>query len=520
MDFKSILRSKMNLSFVMLWLYLWILFSLQTLANDARMTIIFAVILGVLSFISSFLILKTLSSKFTKVKMEAKNQQSLLIGIFVAMITFLIFEAYLAGQYPGGMSTDTIAQYSQAIGDLPYNDWHPVLHTLFFFTLPLKMGHGLGFVIFMQLLYFSVAFGYLIYTLYKNGCPKLFCGLICFYIWFNPFLATNMMYPWKDIGMLIFAILLMGYYIQIMCTHGEWINRKSNLLLFSAIVVICSFMRHNAILFTAPLVLNVLFYLLKNRKTRVFIALFIMFFFLLVKFTYIELKVEQPNSRIVEIVGLPVTIWCNVMKKTPDVLPENTVETMHELASQNSYEDYYSTGSFNSIKYTGLIDLAKINSLSYWDILKYTYQCFRYAPKASFEAFAKLTDIVWGIDGKVTPKLSEVKEDNPWGIVKKPYLSAELFTRQNIAFFSSGFGKVLFGSIGFEMLCMFALATNLFASNRFSFIHLLPLFCYDFGTMLLLSTDDYRFFLLNLPLWLPVIFLMLHDRKKLVLDKP
>lgn len=507
-------KYRMKLPIFVLWVYLWILFSLQSISVDAEMSVVFWMFLGLLSFTTAFLILQFLPDKMLQIKMNGNNQHSYRVGLIVAVVTFLFFEMYLAGQYPGGMSPDTITQYSQGIGEATYNDWHPVLHTLLFFTLPLKTGYRLGFVVFMQLIYFSLVLGYLAYVLHKNKCPKLFLSMICVYIWINPFMATYMMYPWKDIGLTIFAILLMGYYIQIICTKGKWLDKIRNLVLFSVVTVICGFMRHNAVLFVAPIVLIVLMYALKSRKARIGVVLGIAFCFLLVKILYDELGVEQPDRRTMETVGLPLTVWCNVMQKNPDALPEETQKFMYALATQEAYESEYVVGSFNNIKWSGTIDNEKIDALTYGDVLRYTCQCFRYAPKASFEALAKLTDMVWAVDGKDAP-ITPTVADNSWEIVKKSYPKSELFVNQEKAFFSSGFGKILFGSIGFELLIMVIFAVSMFAKKRFAFIHMLPLFCYDFGTMLLLSGSDYRFFLLNIPLWLAVLFLMLFDETKM-----
>jgi len=243
----------------------------------------------------------------------------------------------------------------------------------------------------------------------------------------------------------------------------------------------------------------------------------IVLFFLLVKGLCVVLKVEQPDKRTVETVGLPVTIWCNVMKNNPDALPEETSDFMYELASREAYENIYVVGSFNAIKFSGAIDTIKIDSLSYGEVLNYTWQCFRYAPKESLQALAKLTDMVWAVDGKDGPK-NVLVGDNSWGIVQNPYPKAAKLVYQFKNFFTSGFGKILFGSFGLELLVLLIISAGMFAKKRCSFIHILPLFCYDFGTMLLLSGRDYRFFLFNIPLWLPVLFLMFRDDRGMKSD--
>lgn len=515
-----------KLAFFILWLYMWLVFSLQTISKLTiydNFTLGFSLLLGFLSFSVAFAVIQYLPPLISSPpEVKPGNRHSIVIGLSAALITFLVFEMYHSAQYPGGMSPDTLEQYSQALGESAYNDWHPVLHTLLYFTLPLKAGGSLDTVVSLQLLYFSLACGYLVYILFKNGCNTPFAAFISFYIWLNPYLAAYLMYPWKDMAMMTFAIILVGYYTQILCTDGEWLENKFNLLLFSALSVLCGFMRHNAVLFVAPLVLIVLFYCLRDWKRRVAIIALITLFFSGIKLTFAALDVEEPNRRVLETVGLPATIWCNVMKECPGQLPEDTRDYLYSLISyDDAYNEYYITGSFNSIKWAEIsgkkaIDIDKIDALSYAEVLKITYQCFRYAPKASLLAATYLTDIVWGIDGKYgKPSISIVNND--WDIMSSPGADAgNAFTLFN-SFFYSGFGCILFGSFGFMLLVMLTVSVCLLAKRRFAFIHIIPLFCYDFGTMLLLSGNDYRFFIVTTPLWLPTIFLMLKDKRKIPL---
>ena len=128
------------------------------------------------------------------------------------------------------------------------------------------------------------------------------------------------------------------------------------------------------------------------------------------------------------------------------------------------------------------------------------------------EALAKLTDQVWGIVGSEWPAAVTIDE-NKYGIAAAPVPGIDGFVHQIQSLYSVGVGRVLFGSIGMQLLAMLAAALLLLAKRRTAFVHIIPLFCYDFGTMLLLSGPDYRFFLLNIPLWMPVLFVMLKDDK-------
>ena len=184
-------------SFFILFFYLSVLLIFQAINNNVQITWMFACFLVAISFIFTQIIKGIFANRIRhQYQTSTSNQKrKVYVGLVIFLFTLIFFVIYLLGQYPGGMSPDTVNQYSQALSS-QYNDWHPALHTILFFTLPLKTGHHLGFIVSLQLLYFSIAFGYLMYVIYRNGCSFISLIGICIYVWVNPFLASYMMYPW------------------------------------------------------------------------------------------------------------------------------------------------------------------------------------------------------------------------------------------------------------------------------------------------------------------------------------
>ncbi|MCD8130780.1 MAG: hypothetical protein LUE16_05805 [Lachnospiraceae bacterium] len=506
---KSFFGDGTKYAFPILFLYLLLYFILLASSNSCAITKAFWIFLGLISLGFSILILSA-AKKIGSLKLKSLSylidKTSYLQIICVFLISLIVFLFYFSGSFTEmAEGSDVYVQYSQAIGQTPYSNWHPVLHTLLFFTLPLKVIEQYSFIVILQLVYFCLAFTYLIFVLRINGAPRLFLACLCIYIWLNPFLAPYMMSPLKDIAMMIFAILLLAYYIQIICSKAAWLQKKRNLLLFSLVSVACGFMRHNAVLFVAPLVLIVLFYAAKDKKIRFSLVATILITVFLVKGIYLCLNVESPSQRKVETIGLPLTIWCNVMQTYPSSLPTETQLALYDLIPEEFYDSFYLSAGFNSIKWNEGMNLDKIDALSYAEVLKYTYQCFRYDPKGSLEALASLTSFVWKMDisDSVYNPLSDTNE--------AVFPAAATFVRQLATLFGTGFWGSLFGSYGLELFLMLITGVILLVQNRMSILHVLPFFCYDFGTMLLLTGRDYRFFLFNIPLWLPVLFLMLRD---------
>ncbi len=452
-------------AFIILWLYTWIVFMLKAIKIGADITWLYAAFWGIfsagISIFAFYILNKLMWFKFNE--QTPSKKECILCWIYAFLITFIFVMIF----------------------------WGPQL----FYKLPLLTGHGLGLIVFLQLLYFCLAFSYLIYVLYRNGCPKWLLIISCVYIWINPFYINEMMFPWKDHAFTIFAILLVAYYIQIIASKGVWLQKKTNILLFSIGAVVCTYMRHNAILFVAPLVIIALLYVPLKRSIKIGIVLSLLVGCVFVKGLYSYLNVAEPSGRTLETVGLPATVWCNVMQKNPDALPKETQEVMYGLATPEAYKEIYKTGNFSSIKWTG-IDKLKVDDMSYKEVLNYTWQCFRYAPKESIEAVAVLTSMVWQM-GRMGSLQSVGFNIKQWVI--------SLF----------GLAKDMFSSFGIMIWILLAVGLALFAKGRMAFMHIIPLFCYDFGTMLLLSGPDYRFFVLNTSLWIPLILLMYMDKTML-----
>lgn len=509
---KSINRTISNKwSVVILAAYLWIVSSMFSILHGVSVNPLFLIILFVICSCVSYLFIKLFYKPICDIKPGKPISNAKVWGFSSFGLIIAIYFLYFLGQYPGGLSADSLSQYNQAVGMEGYVDWHPVIHTLLYFTLPIKLGGNIATVVFLQILYWAMAMGYLIYALAKSGMRRITLGLFLVYILINPNLATYVVNPWKDIAFMTFVAVMMACYIQIFATKGEWLSKWTNVLLFALAIVMGILVRHNAVLFVAPLVLISLFFLGKNKKGKAILVISVIVMYCLVKALYSFMALPETPKRKLETIGFPMTIICNVMKYNPEALPEDTRIALYGVASKESYELGYETGSFNSIKFSNYIDVDNVDALTYKTTLKYTYECFRYAPRESFEAVAKLTDMFWDFYGDYGP-INPVFIDNDYGFELKPVKGFDSVLNLVVNFGKICPLKAVYGSLGTIMLIELAVAAALFAGKRRSFIHILPMFCYNYGTMLLLSGDDYRFFLYTIVLWVPTVFIMIKDR--------
>ncbi len=85
-----------------------------------------------------------------------------LLALFAIAVYYIVF-------FPGTFSPDSLSQLKQARTGV-YSDWHPFIHTLLFFTLPMKLlGGSGGYIVLLQIMWFSLALGYLNYSLRKTA---------------------------------------------------------------------------------------------------------------------------------------------------------------------------------------------------------------------------------------------------------------------------------------------------------------------------------------------------------------
>ena len=139
------------------------------------------------------------------------------------------------------------------------------------------------------------------------------------------------------------------------------------------------------------------------------------------------------------------------------------------------------------------------------------------APKASIRAFIALTDMVYGIEnsleGDVDPEMYSI----PYGV---PYTGNEKiagFLKAYKAMVNNSFLRY-FRGIGFTMVvmlvCMLAKCDLKKWKDWKKLFFCLPVFAYNFGTMLLLTGPDSRFFYVSYVVCPLVVCLAMRERSK------
>ena len=102
---------------------------------------------------------------------ERADRPNRRVFLLAAGFSALVYAVYLVAYFPGGFSSDTVYQWRQIQGVMPYTDWHPALHTLMMAAL-LKLVDHPAFVLAVQGLCYALAVGYTADVLVRWRIPN------------------------------------------------------------------------------------------------------------------------------------------------------------------------------------------------------------------------------------------------------------------------------------------------------------------------------------------------------------
>ena len=479
---------KRNLNEILFAIYVSLVFSLvytgQFALAPVYLLILFVIFFVVFYFLSHPLF--SIAGRINSQKTEVKKTGLIVTAAFI--VSFIYLGLWFYYYYPGWFSGDSEMQLNEAVSGI-YTDWHPALHTLLCFTLPLKLTGGWkGSIVLFQIIWFSLALSYMVKTFLRHGNLS-FATISYILILFNPVTGAIIKQPWKDVTLAIFAIFMSCYALNIFF-DGDWIKKPLNLILTSLVTAAATIIRHNAVLFTLPLAVAMVHYI-KGKKFKVIYPVLAATVFVLIKGPlYSSLNVTNPGSRVTETMGLPMIIIGETVKESPELLDDDVLDFAYSIAPKEKWDEFYTSGDFNNIKFNGDINTNPIEDAGTAGVLGYMLSCFISSPKYALKGLIDGTKMVYAVSGDITwsPEFIPPKLLSP--ILSSPLKYVILYV---------GLGN---------------LAVVFFSLQRKNGWFSIPLLCHNFGTMLLLTGPDYRFFYLTYPVtWIILFHLFFKDKK-------
>lgn len=426
-----------------------------------------------------------------------------------------LFLIYYATYYPGCFPTDTLVQYTQTFNG-NYNDWHPVLQTILAIKIPLMLTGGwAGSLVLFQIMIFAFAISYAVCSIltYTN---KWYAITAFFFIIINPNTANLAIYLWKDTTFTILALLLLTFAMHIYFTKGQWLKKTINFITFVIVIVVATIIRHNALLFTIPLLIAVMFFISKKRAVVLLLS-FVVLFSCIKGPLYTYLDVEKPDQRQVETLGLPINVIGAVVKYDYEALDEETKAFADKIASEEGW-DYYQYGNYNAVKYAPGVNNNVIEEYGSAKVLNMMIKCIVASPMVALKGLISLTEPVYAIYTDYREYVVGVPGQDHNGLEFKgneflQNLIIKLTRIVNCCF------PQLFVLLGVAHLFLVTSILSKCKLNKFKdwkkILLILPVFAYNFGSMFALTSryDCARFFGYTFII-LPVLIVILYSQNE------
>lgn len=407
---------------------------------------------------------------------------------------FAMLFIYYFAFYPGCATTDNFYQWQQ-IQNGTYDNWHPAFHTFFMWFLS-RIVNQYSFLVLVQILSFSLVCGWLVKTLYAWHFPMWSILLCEAFLVLHPQTHHIMLYLWKDSAFTIAGLAAIICMIEIFLSKGLWLQYKKNMAVMGILLVCLSLLRHNGILWSYFL-MALLFIIGRKfwKKTVIVTAATFAAIALIEGPIYDAAGVEYfEYQTYTEAVGLPMTILGNIRTLSPEVLSERAADFLNTAAVHEVWVEY-ELGAYNSIKSGRSADA--LNQLTAVPFLEITAETVKDAPALSLQAVYQLTRMLWDVRGEKnwqTP-LEIRGEDYGYPIY---WVEERGNLRQVLADFDAYlFEKfpIIFAFVGVYLAIMIlSTVITFFDKGLDSLYMVLPILAYSYGTMLLLSGRDYRFF--------------------------
>lgn len=182
--------------------------------------------------LTAYCVLFWLEESFVNVS-QPKWYRALVYGAIPAAVWGVYFLVWA----PGIMTYDSFWQWDMAHHLMPYNAWHPVMHTWLIQGVTSVWNSPASYTLF-QIVLVSAIIGYALYELQKAGVPFRWVIATDLFYTLNPVNGFYVLTMWKDIPFSAFLLLLTVFFSKIVLTKGAWLKKLSNMVM----VIVVSFM--------------------------------------------------------------------------------------------------------------------------------------------------------------------------------------------------------------------------------------------------------------------------------------
>ena len=233
---------------------------------------------------------------------------------------------------------------------------------------------------------------------------------------------------------------------------------------------------------------------------------------------YTLLGVKNSSNRAIETLGLPMTVIGAAVSNTPEKLDDETLEFAYKVAPQESWEEKYILGSYNSIKWDENTNNKVIDEYGPSNVIILMFKCINSSKTVSLKALIKLTEASYSVTSDYDQFCGPYIVENDIGLTKN--------NNTRIRTILEGYRNFINDFISYPFLHLgflhFILIVAVLSKCKFNLIglkkmlYIIPVFTYNFGTTLLLTgaEDSTRFFFYTY-LLTPVLLVFLFNQEQI-----
>ncbi len=402
-----------------------------------------------------------------------------LISFLFCLLAWL---PYLAANYPGVMTVDSLNQYGQIVGALPMSNHHPWAHTQligFFWHIGMALTGdpitGLGLFTIFQMLVMAGIFAFLMDTMIRMQVHRRIClATLAFYA-LLPYNALYMVTMWKDIlfsGMvLLYSTILLRFLTGSTHTsHGQAavfpLTFRTDLLYLLAGICMCLFRSNGfyAFLLTLPFLL---FCFRKEWKKHLALNLLILLCVLTVKGPVMN-AAQVASADFVESLSIPIQLAARVyadgesVSEADEEMWNRIVDTSRIAAT---YESFCSDHMKNLIRQgdQAYLEAHKADYFRLWLRFGLSH------PLAYLRGYIDATKGYWFPDVPNRIGFDERIAENPYGLTARPLLHGPVAIKLHEILFKLPDMLPLYGllfSLGAMFWLCILLAARTFVSGQ------------------------------------------------------
>ena len=455
--------------------------------------------------------------------------------LFIYGLTLIFFRNH--------MVADFYKSFNEAINN-QYTDWHPVIFTLIFAKLPIyiveitKIPIDLKHATFIFYEFFrAMVLSLALYNIEKYISKKIAIITLLYYM-FMPLSIHSIVSQTKGTAMgeffiLGFIILLKSKKdikdVDVVNDDIGLKNNKNDIKEISCDILVGLFfalsllMRKNGILFFAFVFLGMLFTLPKIKFSKIvlsFIATIIIITKVIYSFFNITYMPKAHNTH--EMLGLPLTVISAFMKYDEEDVDSDIKEFALELVDNDTslYDGFNIKIGYHSVKWNEKFNYDNaykvFEKYTALDVLNMSYWLFLKNPKLAMESIINLTKGVYGFRNwqGITQQNGKVLSKNLFINIYQFFLSLEV-AFINLIIIITIFVKKLYLIYIEEKLDIKDNKTKKVFNkkNVFNLCMCLAVLCYNFGTMLLLSSADSTHYFMISSMALPLIMISVYTKR-------